>query len=250
MDKPLGDVWQQLVPFNFESIGVRDLDVARIKETQDTLRAALAGTEIVRSNISARVEMEPEIRAKVNGPFLLVDFQNERQKRIEQLTGLARTQQVVLDPAALAGFPEYKAETKDPGLLWAQLSIVHHVLTVAINSKVGQVKNIVALPSRPDQGTRGGESQWREIPMRIELIGMAPAAANFLFAIPFRAEEIKAAGLPEALPGKPALFLDGLLLRKQTPEKPEEVNLDVVISGFVPGPKGPQQRPPEKGALK
>ncbi len=43
---------------------------------------------------------------------------------------------------------------------------------------------------------------------------------------------MKAAGLPESLPGKPALFLDKLILRKQTPEKPAEVNLDVVVRGL------------------
>lgn len=249
LDKPLGDVWQELVGFSLESSGVRALDLHQIKKTQDTLRASLAGAENVRQNISARVELEPEIRAKMNGPFLLVDFQNERQKRIEQLIGLAKTHQVTLDSAAVAGFPEYKAETKDTSVLWAQLSLVHHVLTVAINSKVGHVKNLTLLTPRPDRATCGAEIYWQEISLRIELFAPAPSAANFLFALPLRAEEIKAAGLPESLPDKPALFLDRLLLRKQTPEKPDEVNLDVVVSGFVSGTKAPLNRPQEKGAL-
>ena len=248
LDKPLDDVWQELVDFSTESSAVRDLDLEQINKTRKTLESSLAATEKIRETISARVELEPEIRVKMNEPFYLIDFQNERQKRIEQLIDLAKARKVTLDPAALAGFPEYKAETRDPSVLWAQLSIVDQVLALAINSKVGQVKSVSLLPTQPESNVKDAEAHWREIPLRIELIAPMASAADFLFAMPLRAEEMKTAGLPESLPGKPALFLERVLLRKQTPEKPDEVNLDVVVSGFVPGPKARRNRP-EMGAL-
>ena len=249
LDKPLDKVWRELVDFSLQSSGVSDLDLNQIEKNQELLRASLAATEEVRREISARVDLEPEMRAKMNEPFFLIDFQNERQKRTEQLTALAATRKVALDAPALAGFPQYKAETRDPSVLWAQLSLVDHILTVAINCEVGHVNNLTLLPTQPVPGATGGERTWQEIPLRIELIAPMAAAEKFLFAMPLRADEMKAAGLPESSPGKPALFIKGLLLRKQTPEKPDEVSLDVTISGFVRGPKGQPSRMQEKGAL-
>ena len=234
LDGPLGDVRQELANVNLEGSGIHDLDLGQIKKTQETLKASLTATEKAGQMIAARVELEPEIRSKMKEPFLRFDFQDERQKRIEQLTALAKTQQVTLDAAALAGFPEPSAEMEErKTLLWAQLSIVHHILTAAINSKVTTVKNVSVLPIQPHRAAGRAEVYWEEIPVRIELIAPQESAANFLLALPMRAEEMKTAGLPECRPGKPALFLDKLMLRKQTHEKPAEVNLDAVVCGFV-----------------
>jgi hypothetical protein len=248
LDKPLDEVWEELVDFSQESSSVRDLDLDQIRKTQETLHASMLATKKVRDKIFARVELEPGIREKMKEPFFLIDFQNERQKRIEQLTALAKSQQVTLDAAVLDGFPEYNAETKDPSLLWAKLSMVHHVLSVAINSKVAQIKSVSLLPAPTGAGKTAGDF-WQEIRFRLEFVSSTPATEIFLSAIPLRSEEMKIAGLPESLPGKPALFLDQLLLRKQTPEKPDEVDLDVVISGFVPGKKAGVHQSPKMGAL-
>ena len=61
----------------------------------------------------------------------------------------------------------------------------------------------------------------------------APAVAALLRSLPLRAEEMKAAGLPEALPQKPAMFIDRMTLKKQSPEKPDEVHASLRIVGFV-----------------
>jgi len=233
LDGQLADVRQELVNVSLESSGIHDLDPGQIKKAQEALQASLTATDKAGQMIATRTELEPEIRAKLKEPFLLIDFQNERQKRIEQVTALAKTQQVTLDAAVLAGFPEHKAEMKEPNLLWAELSIVHHLLTVAINGKVASLKNVSVLPIQPHRAAGGTEVYLVEIPVRIELIAPMESAAYFLLALPLRAEEMKTAGLPECRPGKPALFLDKLMLRKQTPEKPAEVNLDAVVCGFV-----------------
>ena len=101
------------------------------------------------------------------------------------------------------------------------------------NSKVAFIKNVSVLPIQPYRTAAGTEVYWAEIPVRIELIAPMESAANFLLALPLVTEEMKTAGLPDCRPGKPALFLDKLMLRKQTSEKPSEVNLDAVVCGFV-----------------
>jgi hypothetical protein len=72
-----------------------------------------------------------------------------------------------------------------------------------------------------------------EIPVRIEFTGPAAAVANFLQSLPRRADEMKAAELPEALPQKPAMLLDRVILRKQAPERPDEVFASLRVVGFV-----------------
>ena len=46
-------------------------------------------------------------------------------------------------------------------------------------------------------------------------------------------DEIKAAGLPEAPTNKPALFIDRLVMRKQSPQKTDEVRVSLRAVGFV-----------------
>ena len=247
LDEPLDVVSRELVNLSLESQGIHDLDLAQVTKTKEALQASLATTAKVGQMIAGRVELEPDIRAKLKEPFLLIDYQNERQKRIEQVSALAKTQQVALDPAVPSGFPEYKAEMKEPNLLWADLSIVHHILTVAINNKVGAVKNLNVLPVQLRRAA--GETSLEAISVRVELVAPMESVSGFLLALPLRAEEMKAAGLPESLPGKPALFLDKLILRKQTPEKPAEVNLDLVVCGFVRPVDILVPRPEEKTRL-
>jgi len=233
LDGHLADVRQDLLNVNLESSGIHDLDLSQIKQAQAALQASLTATEQAGRTIVTRSELEPEIRAKLKEPFLLIDFQNERQKRIEQVIALAKTQQVTLEPATLASFPEYKAEMTEPNLLWAELAIVHHLLTLAINSKVTSVKNLSMLPIQAHRAADGTAVHLVEIQVRIEMIAPMESAASFLLALPLLTEEMKAVGLPDGRPGKPALFLDKLMVRKQTPEKPSEVNLDAVVCGFV-----------------
>ena len=69
--------------------------------------------------------------------------------------------------------------------------------------------------------------------MRIELTGAIANVARFLQTLPLRADEIQASGLPAAPTNKPALFIDRLVLRKQSPDKPDEVRVSLRAVGFV-----------------
>jgi hypothetical protein len=56
---------------------------------------------------------------------------------------------------------------------------------------------------------------------------------RFLESLPLRTDEILARGLPAAAPGKPAYFIDQLLIRKESRDKPDEIRLRALIRGFV-----------------
>ena len=51
--------------------------------------------------------------------------------------------------------------------------------------------------------------------------------------LPLRADELKAAGSPEIRPDKAPLFIERLVMRKQSPDKPDEVRLSLRAVGFV-----------------
>jgi hypothetical protein len=72
-----------------------------------------------------------------------------------------------------------------------------------------------------------------EIPLQVELTGSTASVAMLIQSLPLRAEEIRAAGLPEAAADKPALFIDRLIIQKQTPDKTDEVHVWLRAVGFV-----------------
>jgi len=47
-----------------------------------------------------------------------------------------------------------------------------------------------------------------------------------------RGDELRAAGFPEAPPEKPPLFIDRLIIKKQSPEKPDEVRVFLRLVAF------------------
>jgi len=152
---------------------------------------------------------------------------------MDALTRLAKKENVVLEPAALAGFPEQSAEMQEPALLWAELAFLDSLMTAAINAKVTTIHLISAkmplthaLP--PNQGR-----SLVELPLLIELTGPVENVGRFLQTLPLRGDEIKAAGLPAAPTNKPALFVDRLVLRKQTPARLDEARLSLRAVGFV-----------------
>jgi hypothetical protein len=169
----------------------------------------------------------------MNAPFQLVDYENERGKQQDELRKLATQNQVTLLPAVFEGYPAHTADVRQPALLWAELSLIEHLLTTAIRCKVTAIHSLnvpLALTNAPPpEGVR----TLVEIPVQIDLTAAAPVVVQLLKSLPLRADEIKAAGLPEAPTNKPAIFVERLILRKQSPEKLDEVRASLRVVGFV-----------------
>jgi hypothetical protein len=233
LDAPLTNAWQKLLATELENGVVDPRNLSRIAENLRQVERSVALLESTAQKVASRIELDGTIRAKLKEPFQLIDFQNERQLRIEELSRLAKQQQVVLEPAVLAGFPESTADRKQPELLWVQLAMINKLLSAAIACKAMNVKSILLPPVEPHQSQSDGREFLDEIPVRIELTGSMEAMSRYLFCLPLRAEELKPLGLPENFPSKPVLFIDKLLVRKQSPEKPDEVSVDLRVCGFV-----------------
>jgi hypothetical protein len=76
-------------------------------------------------------------------------------------------------------------------------------------------------------------ARWTEIPIQVEFTASAANAAQRIQSLPLRPDEIHAAGLPDAPAAKLPLFVDRLVIRKQSPDKLDEVRVWLRLVGFV-----------------
>jgi hypothetical protein len=181
----------------------------------------------------ARADFGETVRERLEAPFQLVDYESERGQQQDYFRKLAAQAKVTVAPGVFDGFPVHTADLKQPDLLWAELAMIENLLTMAIHCKVTTMVSLNAPTAFTNGPATSGAWSLAEIPVRLEFTAPAAAIASLLESLPRRADELKAAGLPEALPQKPAMFLDRLILRKQSPDKPDEVHATLRVVGFV-----------------
>ena len=231
-DQPLEQAWRKLAGVLGQTNAIR-LDFAAITNQLVETRHAIATLETVRKQAVARVELSDPLRARMNETFQLVDYDNEVGRRVSDLARLAKERNVTVEPAVFTGFPQQTAEVKEPVLLWAELEFIDCLLTSAINCQIATIHSLTAPLLLTNPPPTNSIRTLAELPVQLELTGPALNVARFLQSLPLRAEELKAAGLPEATTNKPALFVDRLVLRKQSPDKPDEVRVSLRAVGFV-----------------
>jgi hypothetical protein len=233
LDDPLLKTWQELTQASAQVTSPDRTQLPKIDAALQSVQDARALLERGQRTLVARIKPAPQLSERINSPFQLIEFQNERQLATEQLWRLARQKKVHLEPNLAGGFPEYFADRSQPALLWAQLRLLQDVLNAAVSSEVSRVESVLSPEVEVHAPEPGHPDQLADVPVEVELVGSATAVLRFLEAIPLRAEEITARGLPEAAPGKPAYFIDRLFIRKEARDKADEVRLRAVIRGFV-----------------
>ena len=234
LDAPLLRVWSELVSVSLPSKRGDETDLPGISDALDRVRRSLTDVETMRNIVAGRIALDPATRERMEQPFQLIEFQNERQIRLEQLTRAAAQRKVTIAPAVARGFPEYPGDRMPRVLLWAQLAFVHHLVWNAIEAPAAGIASVQMLPPQVFSGSGTNQAEVLvELPIQIELTAPAAAIQRFLETLPLRADEIKARGLPDSLPTKPVLFIQHLLMRKVDRDKTDLVQLDLTASGFV-----------------
>lgn len=233
LDAPLSDAWKRLVAAKVGNGSGIGPNLEKLDQRVHHAQSAIAAVEKAQQTVSASIALDASFQSKMKEPFQLVDFENEEQLRIEQLEQNAHTNQVKIAPIVFNSFPEYSAERKQqPGLLWAQLAFLDHLLELAVNCRVSEITN-VELPSITGHALPTGEIFVYEIPMRVEFEGSAAAISKLLASLPLRQSETKALGLPEVPASKPALFIHRFIVKKNSPENPDQISLSLRACGFV-----------------
>jgi len=232
LDEPLQKAWQKL-SVSLDQTNAIAIDFLRITNQLSETRQALLILENAKQQATDRLQLGSAVRAKMHADFELVDYENERSKQLDELSNLAKQQQATVQPAVFAGFPEHTADVKQPALLWAALALTDSLLRTALQCKIATIYSLEVPPVLTNAPPVNGTERLAEIPLELEFSGSAGSFARLLQCLPLRAEEIRAAGLPEAPPDKPPLFVDRLIVQKQSPDKPDEVHVWLRAVGFV-----------------
>jgi hypothetical protein len=234
LDAPLQKAWEKLSSsLEPGQTNATAIDFLRITNQINETRQALAVLDNAKKQATTHLQLDPAVRARMNAPFQLFEYQNERSKLLDDLSNLAKQQQVTLEPAVLAGFPEHTADVRQPALLWPALVAIDGLLRTAFQCKITTVHSLEAPLALTNAAPINGPEVLAEIPLELEFTASATNTTRFLRCLPLRAEETRASGLPEVPADKPVLFVDRLVLRKQSPDKPDEVRVCLRAVGFV-----------------
>lgn len=195
-------------------------------------RQALTTLEGARKQVISRLELGPAVRSRLNSSFQLVEYENERSQEIDQVAALAKQQQVAVDPAVYSGLPDYTVDVQQPNLLWPALSFADGFLRTALSTNVVAIHSL-QVPLTLTNGFNDALTRWTEVPLQVEFTAPAAGVLRILQSLPLRPEEARAAGLPALPASKVPLFIDGLILKKQSPDKPDELRVWLRLVGFV-----------------
>jgi hypothetical protein len=232
LDEPLQKAWQKL-SFSLDQTNATAIDFLQITNQLNETRQALLILDNAKQQVTARLQPGAAVRTKMHADFSLVEYANERSKQLEELGNLAKQDQVAVEPAVFDSFPTHTADVKQPALLWAALSLTDTLLQTALRCKVAAIHSLEVVPVLTNAPPTNSMERLVEIPLQLEFTGSATSAVRLLQCLPLRADEIRAAALPEAPADKPPLFVDRLVVQKQSADKPDEVHVWLRVVGFV-----------------
>jgi hypothetical protein len=233
LDQPLQEVWSRLFKKRLTNAGGEDVDIESMRRIMERLTTTLNNSTNFNTAVMEHIRTDGVVRLKMRQSFQLVEFSNERQLLQEELASQARSNKVSIAAAVTAGYPEYSADLLQPGLLWAQLSIMHQTLLTAINSGIGSIESVSARPSKGLRMEDDSPPIADELSFNLQMTGEPLAVGRFLACLPIRKPEAIEANLPAFPESKPELFIDRLVIRREVPEKPDVVRMELRISALV-----------------
>ncbi len=229
---PLADLRGRLTVAAGEAGLTNTASPARLAARLAELQAARGGVGAAVAAARERLRLAGALAGRVEGPFQLVEFQNELQRRIEELGRTAGEAKVVLEAAVAGGFPRYAADFDRPELHWVQLELITRLVRSAILARVGTVHQ-VAVPPVPARPLNGSDA-WQEVRAFIAFTGPAEAALEVISGLTLLPEEAVAAGVRPDLAGRPVILLEHLLVRRTALERPDEVRTEIAVALVVP----------------
>lgn len=247
-DEPLRGVLEQLGKATAEAGLPAGIGFGALSNRLRSLEAATAEFEAAVGEAMPRLEAPPELRVRLEEPFQLVEFLNESQRRVEELQTAAQAGKVGLTPGLARGFPSYRPELARPELLWVQLAMVSRVVQTAVRVGVREVKEVSveplavqevadygpSVPPQMQAPVRGQDGyRWVSLRLHVTVVGTVDALGRLMLGLTMTPEEVGRLGLPEALGGKPALFIDQVLMRRNELQEAEQVQLEMVVSTVV-----------------
>ncbi len=232
LDTPLKETWRKLAA-SLGRTNATVLDFNQINSQLEETRQSLAILADAEQKTAARLDPGAALRARMSEPFRLVDYQNELSKQIDEMAQQAKLRQITIDPVVYEGFPQHRIEITEPNLLWGALRLTEDLVNTAVLCNVSAIHWLAVPVTFTNAPTSEPPSRWAEVPITFEFTSSSAAAARLLQSLPLRVDELKAAGLPESSPEKGVLYIDRLLIKRQGPDKTDEVRVWLRAIGFV-----------------
>ena len=232
LDKPLKKDWEKLST-SLEQTNTSAIDFQRITNQLSETHEAVRIFENAKKGAVARLQLDQALNARLNALFVNDEYDNERNNRRNDLANLAKQAQVAIEPVVLTSYPEYTFEVKKSSYLWAALSFTDSLLRTAVGCKVTAIQALDVPPVLNNWPPINSTEHLVEIPLQLEFTGSATSAQKLLECLPLRGEEARAAGLTNAPNNKPVLFIDRLVMQKQTPDKLDDVHVWLRAVGYV-----------------
>jgi hypothetical protein len=248
-DVPLRDLRQRLATATLEAGLPRETDFLALNTQLRSLQRASEEFAEARREALPRLKHPQEVQERLEEPFQYVEFLNESQRRVEELTALAQSNRVALTPGLARGFPRYQPEVARPELLWAQLATIHRVVRTAIRAGIREISQATVEPLpviEPSETAMGAaldlpapattSAPWAILRVHVTAVGEVDALARLLLSLVLTPEELKQTSLPEDFGDRPTLFIEHLLLRRNQVEAAHQAQLELVVSTAVPNP--------------
>ncbi len=232
LDKSLQEAWSKLAAINVRYQGNVGMDLDTVKNSHLLAEKMERAMKRVSTRVRQRIALDHEMREKLRQPFLLLDFEERRQRMIDELRQQASEKGVTLDSSISSAFPIFGSASESGDTLWAQLAIFDQVLRTAVGTSPTAIKSAVLLPTKKYPADDTNQAFLQEFPVRIRMSGAMETVLNFLMSLPLLPDEVRQLHLPPVTPNKPALFLERLILKSARPD-PNEVELEAVVSGLV-----------------
>jgi hypothetical protein len=232
LDAPVKNAWDKLSG-SVDQTNVTAIDFLHITNQLAETRQSIALLDNAKQKAAARLDLSAAVKARLNATFQNSEYQDYRSKELEELEKLAKQFQVTVEQPVRSGFPEYKVDIRQPSILWAALSLVDSLLATAIQCKVDAIHSLDVPLALTNEPSMTPTTTITEIPLQLEVTGSGISVLKLLQNLPLRADEMRKAGFADPRADKVPLFIDRLILRKQSPEKPDEVRVSLRAVGYV-----------------
>jgi hypothetical protein len=232
LDVPLRDEWRKLAGM-LGRTNSTVLDFNHINSQLEETRQALAALASAEQKTIGRLEPAAALRSRMSEPFRLVDYQNEMSKHMDEIARQAKLRQVAIDPVIYEGFPQHRIGITEPNLLWGALRLTEGLMDSALLCNVKAIHWLEVPVTFTNAPGIEPLARWAEVPIVFEFTATSTSAAQLLQSLPLKPGELKAAGLPEGLPEKGVLYIDRLLIKRQSPDKIDEVRVWLRAIGFI-----------------
>lgn len=233
-DSLLRQTWSRLETIHRKQQAPDRSDFNPISQSLKQLAPNMEG---VKRALLSRIEIDEFYREKSmekSMEFQLVDYQNHRQEVIESLDKLTQARQSRIPSSVFEALPAHHSDLPEPNYLWVELALTQHLLQSMIYADVESISKLSVQRQSAPSADAGQLSPLIPVVSEVRFVCESGSLFRLLIMLPLRAEEIQKELAIDFPPNKPSLYVDQILIQKNSTERPTRVAVWMKIVGFIP----------------